>query len=68
MTLTKRQSEILEYIRTYIDAEGFPPTRAEIAQAFEFSPNAAEGHLQALQRRGAITIKPAISRGIKVMG
>ncbi len=44
-----------------------PPTRAEIAKTLGFrSPNAAEEHLRALARKGAITITPGASRGIKI--
>ena len=67
--LTKRQAEILELIRSHIEESGFPPTRAEIAQTFGFrSPNAAEEHLRALARKGAIEITPGASRGIRVPG
>ena len=67
--LTKRQIEILELIKSYIEETGFPPTRAEIAQTFGFrSPNAAEEHLKALARKGAIEITPGASRGIRVPG
>lgn len=65
--LTKRQSEILELIKSHIEETGFPPTRAEIAQTFGFrSPNAAEEHLRALARKGAIEISPGASRGIRI--
>lgn len=65
--LTKRQSEILELIKTHIDDTGFPPTRAEIARTFGFrSPNAAEEHLRALARKGAIEMIPGASRGIRI--
>ena len=44
-----------------------PPTRAEIAQALGFkSANAAEEHLRALQRKGAIDLLPGASRGIQL--
>ena len=55
--LTRRQDEILALIRQYIYEEGYPPTRAEIATAFGFrSPNAAEEHLRALERKGMIEL------------
>lgn len=67
-TLTQRQSEILEMIRTTIADTGMPPTRVEIAESFGFnSPNAAEGHLRALARKGAIELLPGSSRGIQVV-
>lgn len=65
--LTKRQSEILAIIKSYIEDTGFPPTRAEIARILGFrSPNAAEEHLKALARKGAIEMTPGASRGIRI--
>ena len=44
-----------------------PPTRAEIARASGFrSINAAEDHLRALERKGAIELLPGTSRGIRL--
>jgi repressor LexA len=66
-TLTKRQNEILNFISEYIDKEGFPPTRNEISGHFGFrSPNAAESHLRALEKKGAIHIEAGLSRGISL--
>ena len=46
----------------------FPPTRAEIAAELGFkSPNAAEEHLKALARKGAIEIMPGASRGLRII-
>ncbi|MGD2074233.1 MAG: transcriptional repressor LexA [Gammaproteobacteria bacterium] len=66
--LTRRQGEILALIREYVYQEGYPPTRAEIAAAFGFrSPNAAEEHLRALERKGVIELLPGSSRGIRLL-
>lgn len=66
--LTARQAEILELLRTHLRETGFPPTRAEIAAHFGFSsPNAAEEHLRALERKGAIEILPGASRGLRLL-
>ena len=65
--LTDRQQEVLELIQTSITATGAPPTRAEIAQALGFkSANAAEEHLKALARKGAIELVSGTSRGIRL--
>lgn len=65
--LTARQEQILKLIKDAIDNTGFPPTRAEIANELGFrSANAAEEHLQALARKGAIDIFPGTSRGIRL--
>ena len=67
-TLTARQAEILELIRSYIAEEGCPPTRAEIAESLGFrSANAAEDHLRALERKGVIEMIPGSSRGIRLL-
>ena len=65
--LTARQTQVLEFIRKSIVGTGLPPTRAEIAQALGFrSANAAEDHLRALARKGAIELLPGASRGIRL--
>ncbi len=66
--LTARQEQILQLIKDAIENTGFPPTRAEIAAELGFrSANAAEEHLQALARKGAIEISPGTSRGIRLL-
>jgi repressor LexA len=65
--LTPRQAEILELIRARVEATGFPPTRAEIAEALGFrSVNAAEEHVKALVKKGLIELVPNASRGIRL--
>ncbi|MEY3202680.1 MAG: SOS-response transcriptional repressor [Pseudomonadota bacterium] len=67
--LTPRQAEILALIREAIEQTGAPPTRAEISAAFGFrSPNAAEEHLRALARKGAIAMDEGRARGIRLLG
>jgi len=65
--LTPRQKQILELIQDVIYETGMPPTRAEIAKELGFkSPNAAEEHLRALQRKGVLDLVPGASRGIRL--
>ena len=67
--LTARQQQILELIQNTIASTGSPPTRAEIATEFGFkSANAAEEHLKALARKGAIELLSGTSRGIRLKG
>ena len=69
LKLTPRQAEILAFIKRCLDDNGYPPTRAEIALELGFkSPNAAEEHLKALARKGAIEMTPGASRGIRIPG
>lgn len=68
MKLTPRQQEILDFIKNSVEVLGAPPTRMEIANAFGFaSPNAAEDHLKALAKKGAITLEPGSARGIRLV-
>ncbi|WP_116364238.1 transcriptional repressor LexA [Parahaliea mediterranea] len=65
--LTRRQQQVLDIIRSHIGDTGYPPTRADIARELGFkSANAAEEHLKALARKGAIEIIPGASRGIRL--
>lgn len=65
MKLSRRQQEILDYIQVRVEADGLPPTRAEINRHFGFSsPNAAQSHLRALEKKGAIRLNPRLARGI----
>ncbi|WP_026291532.1 transcriptional repressor LexA [Marinobacterium rhizophilum] len=67
MKLTRRQTDVLECIKQHIETTGYPPTRADIARELGFkSANAAEEHLKALARKGAIEIIPGTSRGIRL--
>lgn len=57
----------MRLIREHLANSGFPPTRAEICSAMGFrSPNAAEEHLRALARKGAIEMLAGVSRGIRL--
>lgn len=65
--LSPRQKDVLDLIERSIAERGYPPTRPEISAALgASSPNAAEQHLRALERKGYIAILP-VARGIKVL-
>ncbi|MCQ9121750.1 repressor LexA [Rodentibacter pneumotropicus] len=66
--LTNRQQEVLDLLKRHLETTGMPPTRAEISRELGFkSPNAAEEHLKALARKGAIEIVAGASRGIRIL-
>ena len=66
--LTRRQSEVLAFIRQFMDSESMPPTLREIAKGMGFSSdNAARDHVRALDRRGAIELVEGSSRGIRLI-
>jgi repressor LexA len=65
--LTARQQQVLDWIRSFVENSGMPPTRAEIALGLGFStPSSAEDHLQALEKKGAIEIVPGSARGLRL--
>jgi len=65
---TSRQREILNFISEFIEKHKFPPTRSELSRHFGFrSPNAAETHLRALEKKAAIGIERGVSRGITLL-
>jgi hypothetical protein len=56
--LTRRQEEILDFMRTYARSFGSPPTIREIAAHFGFtSTNGVHDHLVAMERKGAIKLR-----------
>ncbi|WP_085246618.1 transcriptional repressor LexA [Gilliamella mensalis] len=66
--LTERQQQIYDLIKDNIQTTGMPPTRAEIAKKLGFrSANAAEEHLKALAKKGAIEMIAGSSRGIRLL-
>ena len=67
MDLTDTQRAILSLIAERIEAEGMPPSQAEIARAFGFKGvRAAQYHLEALEAAGAIERVPGRARGIRL--
>lgn len=65
--LTARQQQVMDVIKSSIEATGMPPTRADIARELGFkSANAAEEHLKALARKGVIELVAGASRGIRL--
>ncbi len=65
-SLTKRQSDVLEFLKSYLQEKGYPPSVAEVANHFGFHVGAARGHLLALQNKGYLKIHPNVSRGIEI--
>ena len=64
-SLTPRQNEIYEFIRSHIDEEQAPPTIPEIAERFRLrSTNGVFEHLNALETKGYIIRHKGKARGI----
>ena len=64
-TLTQCQQQVLDMLISYQKERGFPPTNQEVATMLGYrSVNAAVEHLRALEKKGVITIKRGVARGI----
>ena len=65
--LTRKQLEVLAFIRRFMDGSGWPPTRGEIAEGLGLkNRQGIDQHLRALEAKGAIELAPGISRGIRL--
>ena len=66
--LTPRQARVITFIRDFLARRGYPPTHAEIAAGLGFSsPNAATDHVRRLAEKGALSIEPGLSRGLRLV-
>ena len=67
-TLTKRQDEILTYIKEYIVSHGYPPTISEIGKAMGVnSPATVHAHLNNLEKKGVIKKDDSKNRAIELL-
>jgi repressor LexA len=67
-SLTPRQREIYNFIRSKIQGRGYGPTVREIGLQFQIkSPNGVMCHLKALQKKGLIHREPNMSRAIQLL-
>ncbi len=66
--LTRRQEEILTYIKEYIVSSGYPPTIREICKAVGVSsPATVHAHLANLENKGFIKKEDTKNRAIEVL-
>jgi repressor LexA len=68
LNLTKRQSEIFEFIKAQIDKTGYPPTVREIGEAIGLhSPSTVHAHLAKLEHSGVLRRDPSKPRAIEIL-
>jgi repressor LexA len=68
MPLTKRQREILSFLTSYTDENGYAPSFEEIAESFGFTSLATvHEHLSNLERKGYIRRGYNESRSIEIL-
>ena len=66
-SLTEKQERVLQFIIAFVRENGVPPTVREIMKSLGFSsPRPVQDHLKILQRKGYLTVKDKLSRGIKL--
>lgn len=66
--LTRRQQEILDYIRGEIHRRGYPPSVREIGEAIGLSSSSTvHSHLTALEHKGFIRRDPSKPRALEVL-
>ena len=66
-TLTKRQVEILDFIKDFIRRHKYPPTIREVAGHFKISVKGGYDHVKALEKKGRIHCDLNRSRAIEVL-
>ena len=67
--LSKRQSEIYDFVLHYVDEHGYPPTVREIGEAVGLaSPSTVHAHLANLERAGYLRRDPTKPRALEVTG
>ncbi|MFA6471505.1 MAG: transcriptional repressor LexA [Candidatus Latescibacterota bacterium] len=66
--LTKRQQDILDFIESFLQKRGYPPTLREIGNEFGISStNGVRVNLAALEKKKYIIRRPWLSRGIELI-
>lgn len=66
--ITKKQTEILEYIKSQIINKGFPPAVREICEAVNLkSTSSVHSHLETLEKNGYIRRDPTKPRAIEIL-
>ena len=66
--ISKKQSEILEYIKSEILSKGYPPAVREICEAVDLkSTSSVHSHLETLEKNGYIRRDPTKPRAIEIL-
>jgi repressor LexA len=68
LNLTKRQKEIFEFIKSYSDGHGYPPTVRDIGKAIGLtSSSTVHAHLSNLEKVGLLRRDPSKPRAIELL-
>lgn len=66
--ITRRQEEVLTYIKSFVAECHYPPTIREISEHFSISVKGAYDHVKALEKKGFLRCNTNRSRAIEVLG
>jgi len=64
---TKRQTEVLNFLKSFLSGHKYPPTIREIAAHFGISVKGAYDHVKALEKKGLIACDNHRSRAIEII-
>ncbi len=64
--LTERQKKVYDFVVSYVDKHGYPPSVRDVARAFRITPRGAMIHLDALEKKGYIT-RGRRARSIRIL-
>ena len=68
LPLTRRQRDILEFLRGYVDRQGISPTLEEIAAHFGVNKVTVFGHVAEMERKGILKRRArGVSRGLEIV-
>lgn len=68
LPLTRRQRDILEFLKDYVDRQGISPTLEEIAEHFGVNKVTVFGHVAEMERKGVLKRRArGVSRGLEIV-
>ena len=66
--VSEKQNEIYEFLKTYTDNKGYPPSVREICEAVGLrSTSSVHGHLKRLESKGLIKRDPTKPRALEII-
>ncbi len=67
LSLTEKQSIVLDFITHHINVVGFPPTVRQISEYFGISPKAGHDHIRSIAKKGYLRLFPGSARGMELV-
>jgi repressor LexA len=68
-TPTAKQQEVLDFLKSYRQRNGYSPSSRDIQEHFGFqSQTAAVNHIKALAKKGLVKVNPNIARAVVPVG